>query len=77
MTSSKMPLSQNVASKLSLCDTKSRTVVEKNRNRNVIDWRNWNKSLFGENLSISFGSVDRRVGSGRRRSTRTSLCSSR
>jgi len=22
----------------------------KNRNRNLIDWRNWNKSLFDENL---------------------------
>jgi len=39
-----------VASKLSLCDTKNSTVVDKIRNRNLIDWRNWNKSLYGENL---------------------------
>jgi len=44
---------------------KNRTVVKKIRKRNLINCRNtfWRKF-------IHFGLVDRRVGSGRRRSTR-------
>ena len=42
--------------------------VAKFRNRNLIGWKNWHKSLFGENLQIWFGLVDHCVGSGRRRS---------
>ena len=54
---------------------KNRTVVEKFPIRNLTGWINQNKYLFGEYLKI--WSVDRRVSSGRRCSTRTSLYSSR
>ena len=58
---------QKVASKLSLCVSKNRTVVEKFGNRNLIDWRNCNKSLVGK--IYKFDLVDRCVGSGWHRST--------
>jgi len=47
--SSKMPLSAEG----SICDFgryKKGKLLKKFRNRNLTDWRNWNKSLFGENL---------------------------
>jgi len=37
----------------------------------LVDWRYWNKALFGK--IYKFVSADRRVGIGHRRSTRTSL----
>jgi len=44
-----MPFRQQVASKLSLCEMKNRTVVEKIV-INLTGWKNLNKLLFGENL---------------------------
>jgi len=49
--------------------------LKKFHNRNLIDWRNWSQSLLAK--IYKFGLADRRVGSGRRRSTRTLLFSNR
>jgi len=48
LTSSKMPLSAE--GRISFAIRKTAQWLRTFRNRNLIDWRNWNKSLFVENL---------------------------